>query len=156
MVNVCIYQPLQSFPSPRLVIIPRLKRPICPIILPLARGRSSWIHIIPNSISSMWNANSLVQDLNSCRRVHFLRRQSMVNVKTCLNCVYFGGTGGVIVIVAGNDLVTWFQVLDVIVSYIEGKIVGQTDFSLDIATLSCWRKTSHLNHLYATKRKIIS
>ena len=25
-------------------------------------------------ISAMWNAISLVQDLNACRRVHFLRR----------------------------------------------------------------------------------
>ena len=38
--------------------------------LPIAGGRI--IGFIP--ISAMWNAVSLVQDLNSCRRVHFLRR----------------------------------------------------------------------------------
>ena len=35
---------------------------------------NNWIHILPKGISAMWNAISLVQDLNSCRRVHFLRR----------------------------------------------------------------------------------
>ena len=33
-----------------------------------------WIHTFPKGISSMWNAISLVQDLNSSRRIHFLRR----------------------------------------------------------------------------------
>ena len=35
---------------------------------------NNWIHTFPKGISAMWNAISLVQDLNSCRRVHFLRR----------------------------------------------------------------------------------
>ena len=35
---------------------------------------NNWIHTFPVGISAMWNATSLVQDLNSCRRVHFLRR----------------------------------------------------------------------------------
>ena len=35
---------------------------------------NNWIHTFPKGISTMWNAISLVQDLNSCRRVHFLRR----------------------------------------------------------------------------------
>ena len=35
---------------------------------------NNWIHTFPKSISAMWNAISLVQDLNSCRRVHFLQR----------------------------------------------------------------------------------
>ena len=34
---------------------------------------SNWIHTFPKGISAMWNAISLVQDLNSCCRVHFLR-----------------------------------------------------------------------------------
>ena len=33
-----------------------------------------WIHTFPKGNSGMWNAISLVQDLISCRRVHFLRR----------------------------------------------------------------------------------
>ena len=37
-------------------------------------GLNNWIHTFPKGISAMWNAISLVQDLNSCRRVHFLRR----------------------------------------------------------------------------------
>ena len=35
---------------------------------------NNWIHTFPKGISAMWNAISLVQNLNSCRRVHFLRR----------------------------------------------------------------------------------
>ena len=30
-----------------------------------------WIHTFPKGISALWNTISLVQDLNSCRRVHF-------------------------------------------------------------------------------------
>ena len=33
-----------------------------------------WIHTFPKDISAMWNAISLVQDLNSHRRIHFLQR----------------------------------------------------------------------------------
>ena len=33
-----------------------------------------WIHTFSKGISVMRNAISLVQDLNSCRRVHILRR----------------------------------------------------------------------------------
>ena len=35
---------------------------------------NNWIHKFPKGIRAMWNAISLVKDLNSCRRVHFLRR----------------------------------------------------------------------------------
>ena len=35
---------------------------------------NNWIHTFAKGISAMWNAISLVQDLNSCRRVHFLGR----------------------------------------------------------------------------------
>ena len=40
--------------------------------LPIAGGRI--IDTFPKGISAMWNAISLVQDLNSYRRVHFLWR----------------------------------------------------------------------------------
>ena len=39
----------------------------------LARLMNNWIHTFPMGISAMWNAISLGQDMNSCRRVHFLR-----------------------------------------------------------------------------------
>ena len=32
---------------------------------------NNWIHTFPKGISAMWNAISLIQDLNSCHRVHF-------------------------------------------------------------------------------------
>ena len=35
---------------------------------------NNWIHTFPKGISSIWNAISLVQDLNLCLCVHFLRR----------------------------------------------------------------------------------
>ena len=35
---------------------------------------NNWIHTFPKGISAMWNAISLVQYLNLCRCVHFLRR----------------------------------------------------------------------------------
>ena len=62
---------IQSFPSPRLVASPRLKSLVCPNIY---WRENNWIHTFPKGISAMWNAISLFQDLNSCRRVHFLRR----------------------------------------------------------------------------------
>ena len=63
---------IQSFPSSRLVASPRLKNLVCPTIYPWREN--NWIHTFPKGISAMWNAISLVQDLNSCRHVHFLRR----------------------------------------------------------------------------------
>ena len=42
--------------------------------LPIAGGRIIGFTPFPKGISAMWNAISLVQDLNSYRRVHFLRR----------------------------------------------------------------------------------
>ena len=38
------------------------------------KGEKKWIHTFPKGISAMWNPISLVQGLNSCRRVHFLRQ----------------------------------------------------------------------------------
>ena len=45
------------------------------IFLFLGWEDNSWIHAFPKVMSVMWNANSIVWDLNSVRRVHFLRRQ---------------------------------------------------------------------------------
>ena len=61
---------IQSFPSPRLIALPRQMNHY----LPIAGGGDNWIHIFPNGISGMWNAISLVQDLNLFRRIHFLWR----------------------------------------------------------------------------------
>ena len=39
----------------------------------LFQRENNWIHTFPKSIRAMWNAIDLVQDLNSCHRVRFLR-----------------------------------------------------------------------------------
>ena len=86
-----IYQPLRSgriwhkvnfyaefnsfefrvFHSPRLVASPRLKN----LVRPTHSWRENiWFHTFPKGISAMWNAISQVENLNSCRRVHILRR----------------------------------------------------------------------------------
>ena len=49
----CSLSWIQSFQSPRLVVIPRLKSPICPAIY-------GWIDTFRE-----WNTNSFVQDLSS-------------------------------------------------------------------------------------------
>ena len=52
-----------------------LKNPVCLTIYPLlGTGENNWIYTFPKGISAMWNAISLVRDLNSSRRVHFLQR----------------------------------------------------------------------------------
>ena len=40
----------------------------------LGKGMNPMIRTFPKGISAMWNEISLVQDLNSCRCVHSLRR----------------------------------------------------------------------------------
>ena len=42
-----------------------LKSPVCPSI---DVEKNSWIHSFPKGISTMWNTNSLVQDLDSCHQ----------------------------------------------------------------------------------------
>ena len=64
---------IQSFPSPRLMAALRLKNQSV-LLFTHSWRENNWIHTFPKGISAMWNANSLVQDLNSCRRVHFQRR----------------------------------------------------------------------------------
>ena len=49
----------------------KAEEPSLSYCLPIAGGRI--IHTFPKGISAMWNAISLVQDLNSCNRIHFLR-----------------------------------------------------------------------------------
>ena len=39
---------------------------------------NNWIHTFPKGISAMWNVISLVQDLNSCHRVHFLHHRHLL------------------------------------------------------------------------------
>ena len=67
---------IQTFPSPRLVASPRMKNTVCPTLTHSGR-ENNWIHTFPKGISAMWNAISLVQCLNSCNRVHFLRRKPL-------------------------------------------------------------------------------
>ena len=59
------------FPSPRVVAIPRLKSPICLIINTYTWRENSWMYTFPKSISIMWSANCLIQDLNSNSCAHF-------------------------------------------------------------------------------------
>ena len=53
---------IQSFPSPRPVFIPRLKRLLCQIFTHSLK-ENSWIHAFPGGICVMWNANSLIQEI---------------------------------------------------------------------------------------------
>ena len=62
-----------SFPSPGLVAIPMLKRSVCPTFYPYLR-KKRWISTFPKGTSSLWNANSPVQILNSSICFYFLRR----------------------------------------------------------------------------------
>ena len=50
---------------------------------------NSWIHAFSKDISTMWNASSLVQDLNSCRCIHFQWRNSWHHghLRLC-KCIY--------------------------------------------------------------------
>ena len=62
-----------EIPSPRQIARPRLEIPVCPTIYPeLGVGENNSIHTFPKDISAMLNAISVVHDLNSCQRVHFL------------------------------------------------------------------------------------
>ena len=50
------------------------ERSQCVLLFAYTWRENSWIHTFPKGISAMWNATSLVEDLNSCRRIHFQRR----------------------------------------------------------------------------------
>ena len=68
MSKTVLYQAIQ------FSIQEKVKGPSLAWYLLIAGGRISWIRTITKRISTMWNANHLVQDLNSGRRVHFLWR----------------------------------------------------------------------------------
>ena len=51
-----------------------LSNSVRPNYLSIARGTITGFMLFQNGISAMWNAISLVQDMNLCRRVHFLLR----------------------------------------------------------------------------------
>ena len=59
---------IQIFPSLRLVALPKIK------ILGYPTRRERCTYELAQDISLKWNANSLVQGLNTARRVHFLWR----------------------------------------------------------------------------------
>ena len=61
-----------SFPSPWLVTILRLKSQSA-LLFPDSSRENRLIHTFLNVISAMWNANCLVQGLNSACRFHFLQ-----------------------------------------------------------------------------------
>ena len=71
---------------------------------------NNWIHTFPKCISAMWNATSLIQHLNSCRHVHFLRRQPPLhhgNLHYIYICILLhadrqGGLVSVTVFMVGN------------------------------------------------------
>ena len=65
-----------SFSSPRLVAKPRLKSQ-SDLLFTHNRKENIWMHVFPLGIYAMGNANSLVQDLNSGRRVDFLGRKPL-------------------------------------------------------------------------------
>ena len=52
----------------------KAEEPTLPYYFTHSLRENNWIQTFPKGISAMWNATILVQDLNSCRRVHFLRR----------------------------------------------------------------------------------
>ena len=49
-----------QFSSPRLVAIPRLKKPVCQINYPKL-GEKRWIYVFSKGINTKWNANSLIK-----------------------------------------------------------------------------------------------
>ena len=63
---------IRSFLSPRLVVVPKLKNAVCPIICPLLWV--IWIYPFSKGISKEQNTNSHVQDFYSNLRSNFLPR----------------------------------------------------------------------------------
>ena len=78
---------IQSCPSFRLVASPRLKNQSALLFIHSWR-ENNWIHTFPKGISAMWNAISVVQDLNSCCRVHFLWWWPLHHGHLLYICVY--------------------------------------------------------------------
>ena len=65
---------MQSSPFPILIAQWRLKKTACPTILLISVGGNWWIKTFPKYISSRWNTNSFIYDLNSDRWFRFLWR----------------------------------------------------------------------------------
>ena len=63
-----------EFSFSKTSFLTKAEEPSLPYYFTHCWKENNWIHTFPKGISAMWNAMSLVQDLNSCRRVHFLRR----------------------------------------------------------------------------------
>ena len=72
---------IQSFSSPRLVALPRLKNPNC-----LTGGRG--IHAFPKGIGAKWSTNSFIQDLNTGCQFHFLWWSAqLAGAVECTKCI---------------------------------------------------------------------
>ena len=70
--HICVG--IQSLLSPGLVVIPRLKNPVCPTIYPLLKGIDRFMPF-PRALVQKWNSKSLIQDLNLCCHIHLLWHQ---------------------------------------------------------------------------------
>ena len=72
-----------------VVSIPRLKSLVCSTVLSIAGGRIVGFIPFPRISAQCENANSLVQDSNSGRRVHFLRRYPLHHerLQKILRCI---------------------------------------------------------------------
>ena len=65
------------FPSPRTNCLTQAEEPSQPYYLPIAGGRIIGFIPFPRVLVLCKMQSFLVQDLNSCHRVHFLRRQTI-------------------------------------------------------------------------------
>ena len=72
-VNRTFKRSLTEFPFSETSCLTKAEELSLSYYLPIWR-ENNWIHTFPKAIRAMWNAISLVQDLNSSRRIHFLRR----------------------------------------------------------------------------------
>ena len=63
---------IQNSPSPRLVCHTKVKEPGLLYYLPIPREENSRVTFLRDN-SGMWNANSIIQVLNSRHQVHFLQ-----------------------------------------------------------------------------------
>ena len=62
----------QSFPFPQLVTLPKLKKTQFDLLFTHSWGENRWIYAHLKGISMKWNANNLIQDLNSDGWFHLL------------------------------------------------------------------------------------
>ena len=83
----------------------KMKEPISTLFIYSWRENSCF-HIFPKDISTMWNANSLVEDLNSSSKVHLLQ-----NYASCLKwyCTYALNSNFILFYVTFNKVI--FRIL---------------------------------------------